>query len=234
MHAGILVAYAKPRLEQGAPASVTTVRTHQVGAYGRYRSGALRIDALAAAAVNDTTSARVVTAGGLTRTAQGDRGGHAVSLQLEAGYSMRAATIEIEPYAALAWTRQRDEGYTESGAGALNLTVQAGTVESLRSTLGVRVARSFEAGSTRTTLEGRAAWAHEHRGSGAVNTSLAADPTGTAFSVATAASPRDSLVLGLGVAVETTRNLRFYADLTLDRNGSQSVHVLGAGLRYRW
>jgi outer membrane autotransporter protein len=135
----------------------------------------------------------------------------------------------------LQWTRQYQNDYTEQGAGALNLVVPSRTLESLRSTVGARALYPFEsAGATRMALEARAGWAHEFRDQRALSARLAGDPTGASFSVTGISIPRDSAVLGLGLAAEAKRNLRVYAELSAEVNGVQRTYGIAAGLRYRW
>ena len=53
---GVLLSYAKPKLAQGAPENSAEVQSRQVGLYGRYRDGNLRLDGVATDARNQTDS----------------------------------------------------------------------------------------------------------------------------------------------------------------------------------
>lgn len=232
---GLLASYATPELDQDTPDISSTVHSGQIGLYGRYRSAAWRVDALASAGTNESQTKRVVTVGNLQRVARGDYDGQGAAVQLEVGYALRPAIdVEIEPYAGLQWSQQRDDSYSESGADALNLNLAAQNSDSLRSLLGVRGARAFDFGGSRAMVDGRIAWAHEFGDNGWVGTQLAGDPSGTYFRVPTVEVATDSLILGLGLSAEASRKLRLYLDWTGEYSRGQPINAIALGLRYNW
>jgi len=232
---GVLASYAKPRLEQDSPAVSSRMRSTRLGLYGRYRSGPWRVDAMASAGTSESWSKRTLMVGGLSRVAQTSYDGHGEDLHIEAAYALRpAANLEIEPFLGLQWSRQRDEAYLESGAGILDLAVNSQNSESLRSTLGLRTARSFDLRDSRVTVEGRLAWGHEFRDRAWFGARLASDLSGQVFKVAALDRPRNSLLVGLGVSAEATRSLRLYVDLASEFNGGEQVRAISFGLRYHW
>jgi outer membrane autotransporter protein len=140
----------------------------------------------------------------------------------------------VTPLVTLQWIRQFQNAYTEEGAGALNMAVPSRTLDSIRSTLGVRALYPFEAtGGTRMALEGRAGWAHEFGDEGVLSARFVGDPTGASFTVTGVHIPRDSAVLGVGLAAEAQRNLRLYVDVGAELNSAQRSYGLSAGLCYQ-
>lgn len=230
---GALTAYSKPRLTQDNPELRSEADSYQLALYGRFRDARLRIDALAgigAAAIDDR---RVVRVGGLTRVATSSYDARTASAYAETGYAFGASVI-VEPILGLEWSRQKNDGYTENGAGAFNLTEPERHIDSLKSSLGVRVLRTWHGTEMQTTLEARAAWAHEFRSQSAISARFAADATETAFSVPTLQTPRNSAILGVGISVASAKAVSFYADVGAELSSGQRVHALGAGMRYRW
>ncbi len=230
---GALAAYSKPRLNQDDPDTSSEAESVELALYGRYRHGPLRVDFLVGGAASDIDGRRVVTAGGLTRVASSAYSARSASAYVEAGYAL-GHTVVVEPTASLEWSRQRNRSYTERGAGAFNLTEPARTIDSLRVSLGARVLRTWESADMRTTLEARAAWAHEFRSQPSISARFAADPAGAAFSVPAVDLPPNSAVLGAGITVSADRALSFYADLSSELSSGRRVHELGVGLRYHW
>jgi len=230
---GMLASYSKPKLAQSAPLGTADVETRQLGAYGRYRDGPLRVDALASYALSSTDATRAVTIGGLTRLAASSYDGTTTAFHLESGYTL-GGQLALEPYVSLQWSRQRDDGYAETGAGALNLTVAGRTLDSVRIAIGVKAAQSFALAGMQGTLQGSVSWAHEFRGQGSLGARLAGDTSGTSFSTPTTDLPRDTAVLTLGISIASSRALDLYADLSAEAGTGQRVHALGLGLRYRW
>ena len=192
------------------------------------------MDAVASYARNDTDTSRVVTVGALNRTASGSFTGGIVSAHVETGYILKAEAYELQPLAALSWVRQTQNAYGESGAGALNLVLPEQSQDSLRSSAGLRTLRSFQAGGTQAVIEARAAWSHEFRDKRSVSAHLAGDPAAAVFTVSGPSLPRDSAVVGVGVAAQTSRNLRVYVDMNAEFNRYSRTYTLSAGLRYQW
>lgn len=46
--------------------------------------------------------------------------------------------------------------------------------------------------------------------------------------------PRDSAILGVGIAAQATRDLRLYADVNTEFNNRSRATALSVGLRYQW
>lgn len=85
------------------------------------------------------------------------------------------------PMAGLEWNRLKQDGYTETGAGALSMTVQDESASRVRSVLGVRV--STETGLSNGVKLAPSAhlnWRHEFRNDG-LNSTASFTGGGAAF-----------------------------------------------------
>lgn len=231
---GAFGGYAEPRYDQDVATSSARTKTYQFGGYGRLHSGAWHVDAVASYARNDTNTSRTVTVGALNRAASGSFKGDTVSLHAESGYTIKLNSFELQPLAALSWVRQTQNAYGETGAGALNLVLPEQSQQSLRSSLGLRTLHPFQAGATQAMFETRAAWSHEFKDTRSINARLAGDPAAAVFTVSGPTLPRDSAVVGVGIAAQASRSLRLYADLNGEFNGRVRAGALSLGLRYQW
>jgi fibronectin-binding autotransporter adhesin len=231
---GVFGGYAEPRYNQDAATSSARTKTYQLGGYGRLNSGAWHVDGAVSYARNSTDTSRVVTVGALNRVAAGSFKGDTVAVHVETGYTIKASGFEVQPLAALSWVRQTQNAYSETGAGALNLLLPDQHQQSLRSTLGLRSLIPFQAGGTTAVFEARAAWAHEFNNTRSINARLAGDPAASVFTVSGPSLPRDTAVVGVGIAAQASRNLRLYADVNGEFNGSERAGTLSVGLRYQW
>jgi outer membrane autotransporter protein len=231
---GVFGGYAEPRYSQDVATSSARAKTYQIGGYGRLLSGAWHVDAVASYARNNTDTSRVVSAGALNRVASGSFKGDTVSVHVETGYTIKTTNVEIQPLAALSWVRQTQNAYSETGAGALNLVLPEQSQQSLRSSIGLRTLHPFQAGATQAVFETRAAWSHEFNNTRSINARLAGDPAAAVFTVSGPSLPRDSVVVGVGIAAQASRNLRLYADLNGEFNGRVRAGALSVGLRYQW
>ena len=176
----------------------------------------------------------MVTVGALNRVAKGSFNGDTVAVHVETGYTLKAGSFDVQPLAALSWVRQTQNAYSETGAGALNLVLPDQSQESLRSSLGARTLHPFQVGSMQWVFETRAAWSHEFKNARSVNARLAGDPVASVFTVSGPSLPRDSAVVGVGIAAQASRNLRLYADVNGEYSSRERAHTLSVGLRYQW
>ena len=97
---------------------------------------------------NDT--ARSIWTRSFSRLASGGFGSFALSTALEASaIAVEVFEVAIRPKAGLRYFSLGDESYTESDAGALDLVVSSHDVSSLRSELGLQMARRFALGGLR-------------------------------------------------------------------------------------
>ena len=91
--------------------------------------------------------------------------GHAVHTRRVRGYTFAVGgQTTLEPLGGLQYSRLSIDGFTEAGAGVLNLVAPDRHASSTRSTLGGRAVKAFgRASAEATRLEVRAAWATSSR-----------------------------------------------------------------------
>lgn len=133
---GVAYAYAKTRLDgnthlSGAGTSAE-IDSNVIAAYGSHPLSDLTLGFQVDAGWNNTDSERTLDFGGLNRSASGSSD----SWNLHAGGSLSKAIVLDQantfiPTIRADYTRLRSQSYTEHGAGALNLDVEASTVEAL-------------------------------------------------------------------------------------------------------
>jgi outer membrane autotransporter protein len=202
-----------------------------VAMYGSYVNGPWTFKGSASAAWSSNHMDRAVTLGALSRRASADFDSNTLSAYGEATYNVPMNGWTLQPLAGLAFSRNKTDGFTETGAGALNLQVAGQTTTSTKSLLGAKA--SFEAGHVR--LEPRAIWAHEF---GDLNKPMTAQFQGAAtaspFQVSGVALRRDSLVLGLGVSGQLRKGLTLVADGQVEANSRQRNLAVFVGLRGVW
>ena len=123
--------------------------TFQAGLYASYAKNAVYVDGLAAYAYSDSQMQRQITVPGLSRTANGRTGANLFFRQVEAGYRIEIgglAAAYVTPFARLQGVTATQNAFTESGAGALDLSIAAQTTNSLRSVLGAQLGGAMDLG----------------------------------------------------------------------------------------
>lgn len=199
--------------------------------YGGYASGAWTFSGSASMSWGKNHMDRGISFGTLSRTAGGDFDSDTLSAYGEATYSLAMDGWTLQPLAGLSLSRNKANGFTETGAGALNLQVASQTTHSSRSVLGARA--FFDVGRIR--LEPRVVWAHEF---GDLNTPMTAQFQGAAtaspFQISGAALKRDTLILGLGATGSIGKGVDLFADVQAEFNAAQRNVAMLVGLRSRW
>ncbi len=183
-------------------------RAWQAGVYGGWWQGPWSADAGLGFALNRYESRRDLNFGTTNATAEGRYDGREYSAYAEARYRHEMAVggpgrLELVPLAGLQALRLQTDGYTETGAGAMNLSVAADTVTSLRSSLGAALAypMAFQDGTT-LRPELRARWSHEFGDTDTVVDASFASAGGGAFQVSSGDLGRDAALLGAGLEAQ--------------------------------
>jgi outer membrane autotransporter protein len=223
---------------QGVPGNGTS-NTLQFALYGTFSEAAFYLDALAGYGHSDNRMNRPIIIPGLNqRTAQGYTTANTFFGQLEAGYKILDAPSFggfVTPFARLQASTSTQNGFTESGADSLNLTVAAQTTNSLRTVLGAQLGAAIDAPwHEKLNVNMRLGWSHEFADQTRPVTAAFVGAPAIGFTTFGATAPRDGVVLGLGantnIAERTSLYLRYDGDLA----GANTNHVLNAGVRFIW
>ncbi|MFZ5779657.1 MAG: autotransporter outer membrane beta-barrel domain-containing protein, partial [Pseudomonadota bacterium] len=213
--------------------------TFNVGLYGTYAQGPVYADALAGYAYSWNQMWRQISLPGLQpRTALGQTGASQWYGQLEAGYRFEigtAANAFVTPFARLQGYTGTQNGFTESGAQSLDLTVAQQTTSSLRSVLGAQLGGSVDLGwRERLALQLRLGWSHEYADVSRPVTATLAGAPAMPFTTYGISPQRDGAIVGFAantaVAEATNLYLRYEGLVA----GQDSAHALTAGVRMIW
>lgn len=232
LRVGVAFSYSKTNVDStdNSAGSGMDVNSYQGTLYASYTGAPWYVDGMLIYGVHKYDNTRAITALGQTATA--DYEGQQYTAQVAGGYPLAFGNTVVTPNVSLAYSRLNQDGYTESGAGAANLTVDSQQTDSVRSGLGVKVSHAYKSGTMRLVPEVRATWFHEYAAKELETTSAFAVDAGSAFTTTGAAPTRDSLALGIGV------NLMDADQLTVSANYDAELkeHYLGhAGtLQVRW
>jgi autotransporter-associated beta strand protein len=216
-----------------------TTGTVQAGLYGSYARGLLYVDGLAAYAYSDNQMTRQIAIPGIpTVTAQGRTGVNQVFGQVEAGYRFDiggVAQAYVTPFARLQAATATQAAFTETGAGALGLSVAAQTTNSLRTVFGAQLGGAMDLGwREKLAMQFRLGWGHEFADTARPVTASFLGAPASPFTTYGAAPLRDSVVLGLAantaIADSTSAYLRYEGDVSYQN----AAHALTAGVRMTW
>ena len=169
-------------------------------------------DAILAYGFDHYKSTRAIAFPGTTALATSSTSGHQWVGDFTFGKHLTSGAVTISPFAGLLADRWHANGFTESGAGNLGLTVADQSARSLRSQLGLEV--RLNRGFIQPHIRG--AWLHEFSNN--------ARDIGAAFGSANYAihtrdPQRDSALVGAGVDFVFGPRALLYADVTAQTGG---------------
>ena len=229
---GLLSQFGKSDGEADARVSSLDANNHSIAAYAGYTTGPWLFKALAGYSHHNIETSRSIVFPGINRTATADYDADQVTLYGEGAYRIMMQQIAIMPTVALRWSQVDVDGFTETGAGAANLTVAGQNYDSLDTTVGVRIATSFRSQGINWLPQIRIGWTHA---SGDLTPSVGMSfAGGGAFTVAGATRAENSLTLGAGLNFSTGSNVTGFVDYSGNYADDSREHAVSGGFRVRF
>jgi uncharacterized protein with beta-barrel porin domain len=185
-------------------------------------------------ALNLFTLNRTINFSGLNRTATSAPAGNMFNAYGETGYDLKVKGLVLTPALSLAYSRLWLDGFTESGAGALNLQVAPQDAQSLQTGVGGKIAIPIQRGSTTVVPQIYAFYQHEFSQN---STTLDArlSQAGSTFPYQTAAPQRNFAVLGANFTLAARSNVKIQLDYNAEVGRTNSTaHYVSGGLRYEF
>jgi outer membrane autotransporter protein len=217
----------------GAGGSVTT-NTVPVNAYAAWFPGNLYAYGSLGYALNLYNLTRNISFNGVNRRASSSTTGNQLNLYGETGYDFTLSSCILTPSATLAYSGLWVGGFTESGAGALNLKVAPQNANSVQTGIGARVTVPLQVGAAKVVPQGYVYFQHEFaNGSRGLNAGLSQG--GSTFSFQTDAAKRNFALVGASVTAKLSKNvyaqINFGAEVGRTGSNAQSIN---AGLRWEF
>jgi len=143
--------------------------------------------------------------------------------------------FRLQPYSALQYIRLQQNGFVESGADSVDLSVAGVQADSLRGLLGTRLlgCRTTDAGRL-LSIEGRALWRHEFLAESRVLDAMFAGQSGGGFAIRGVNVDRDAAILGSGVSIGSARGVMIYVNYDLLVSANYTAHAGSGGLTFIW
>lgn len=202
---GLSLGQAKGSTDLDNRAQSSDVDTTMLGLYGSGGAGTmesgLAFNAAAAYGWHNIHTERRVSFGTVNSLAEADYDAKTLSGAIELRYNMvRPNAMVVSPFGGLSFARTESDAFTETGAGALNLSGKSDTRNTGTLSLGVAVTGNFEMGNAVWQPTVSLAGEHVFGDTGQSATlKLAGSPT--SFRVNNPGESRDRVRLGLGTSV---------------------------------
>jgi outer membrane autotransporter protein len=177
------------------------VNSYGLIAYAGYTGDPWYLNLSASANLQKYTTSRLVSFTGFSGQAEGRFNGQQYVARAEFGYPLALANnYTATPIAALSYSYQKQDGYTESGGNGAALSIDSTHVDALRSSLGGKLERALKTGYGDLLPFVQLMWTHQYNGGRAsTGASFAADTAGeTGFMIVGASPAQDTAELRLG------------------------------------
>ncbi|MBE3144628.1 MAG: autotransporter outer membrane beta-barrel domain-containing protein, partial [Planctomycetes bacterium] len=161
--AGLGFGYARSTINGETFDASTEFDSYQAIAYIGHEDGPWFVNGSASFGWNEYSSMRHIEFPGVDRKATTKYSGQDYSAFVSTGFHLSAPQeFTITPLASLQYTRMHLDGYTERGAGDIDLKAKSQDYDFLESGLGVKVERYFsDRNGTSYVPEGHFNWFHE-------------------------------------------------------------------------
>ncbi len=203
--------------------------THASGLHYGMLLGGLQFDGYA--------SDRNVQVGLLNRNAQGKSDGWQGYSYGEQGLNLDLSRgMTLQPFGGLQYVYVRQNGFTETGAGAANLNVAGIDTNSLRSLLGSRLQfQSRSAGNGWLVApDVHGIWMHEYLDTTSIVNAQFAGLGGAGFTANGLNLGRDWAIVGAGLSARPSNRWELRADYNTQFNDRQVFHIGSGTVSYFW
>ena len=172
----------------------------------------------------------------VNRTATSKPYGGQFTTYLGFGYDWNVGNFTFGPILSGQYTYAGIAPFTETGAGALDLAVSQQNVNSLRSSLGGRVAYTWKLSEKVSLIpEGRLFWQHEFLENSRNIASSLAGGNGPSFGYATSAPSRDAVFAAAGISAQFGENWTAYLYYNADFGRQDYIgHSVSTGLNFKF
>jgi outer membrane autotransporter protein len=208
----------------------TNIKTYQLTGYATRNFGNWYAEGMVAYAKQKYDSSRDTTVSGI---AKGKFDGDQLAARANVGLPFALNdTTTLTPMAGLEWSHLKQDGYTETGAGALSMVVQDETANRVRSVLGAKLATEKALSNGLTLLPSlHATWRHDFRNNGIDSTSTF---TGGGASFTTPGQDLARNTYNLGAALAFQKSQDFTLTLQLDGERASGYSAVSGQVIGQW
>ena len=229
---GMSLSYSNNAFSTSIPANNGTNQAVSVAAYASYAPDAWYVDAALGYAYNWSSLSRTIVFPGVFRTAQGNPSANQFLGSIESGLAVPLNTrLALTPFGRFEVTSSTQNGFAETGGGAISLNAATQTTTGVRSIIGLQFSGTTSvAPSQDLGLAVRVGWAHDYADlSGSLTANFLGKPD-TSFTVVGPTPDRNAATVGASINLPLAFGQAF---INYDGNIAQSysTHAGSVGLR---
>jgi uncharacterized protein with beta-barrel porin domain len=231
---GVMGGYAGSSLGDRLDGAHASINGGQVGLYQLHRRGRFYVSNIDAFSGDNYRVTRPVDFGAIDRTARGASFGNQWAHYTETGLTLGSGRMRLQPFTGLQYIYLDQRGYSETGAGSLDLTTSSQHVNSVRGAFGGRIYSETIWHGVCVIPAASARYQHEW-GSGAqlISSSFAGAPT-TSFVTTGNYLGRDFGLFTLGATALLSERASLYGSVDNQVSANYNAVLGSGGFQYRW
>lgn len=227
--------YVGMALNTAGPSQSAQSNGGQFGAYLRGDDGFNYYSVIGGMEFDSYRTQRALLFDGIHREAVGSYGGWQSYNYLERGVTLRGAQVCLQPFGAMQYIYLRQNGFSETGAQSLDLSVSGIDTNSLRSLVGARMATTWTTrGGRQLFPQLQAIWLHEFLQTDTTLNAYFAPIGGGSFAVDGLNLGRDWALVGGGLNCPLGRGWSFSTSYNAQANARQVFHAGSGGVQLNW
>jgi fibronectin-binding autotransporter adhesin len=203
-------------------------KTWQAGAYLNYNAGSFSANLQVAYVDGDFDATRIMSAGSISRVADADFGGNLWKIVGTVGYNGVTGGLTFRPFVGIDYSNGKVDSFTETGAGAANLTVASIDADGTDLLVGIDLAGT----SGGLTPYGRLTYRYELDSNDRAITALFNGAAGTAFTVSGVEPGKSQFDIDAGVSYGIGTNVSIFAGYQGTIRKDLNRHGISGGLRF--
>jgi subtilase-type serine protease len=235
--AGIAGGYSTSSFSVSDSAATGTVEGGHFGVYGVARSNAFYVAGVAEYAHYDNTTNRFVTGVGPAEQEKGKFSSDEWLARIEAGYKREWSGVNVTPFTGFQVAQLSNGAFSKKsvgGAGVLGLHVNAQTIDSDKSFVGIQFDTKTTVGDGWVlTPYARFSWEHEFSPDRRNTAFLLALPS-PSFTVPGAPPAEDALRFNSGLKLDVSANVAVFAAFDGEFSDRGNAYTGTGGIKFRW
>jgi len=225
--------FSKTDIDMNNAAGSGGIESQGLSVYSSYFNNRWYVEGDLGYVWQENTNRRIATVGTIQQVASSNHDAEAWSVYLGGGYYFPLRNGQIGPFARLEYIHLDEDGFTESGAGAANLVVQARKTDALRSVLGLRMTGLFDLGHGSLMPEASIAWSHDFDVDDLDITSSFANTPASSFIVRGQDVEDDGAIIGVGLTyTDKSDRLGFALKYNAELRSDYDDHSILAEIRF--
>lgn len=206
--------------------------TYNFQAYGSFVAGAFHASLTGGYTSYDFEGVRQIAFGRIARTARSDYDGDGYTAYGEVGFTKTAGRVAVQPVIGGRYSYLDTDGFTETGAGALNLINAGEDYTSVETISALRISTVWRGRKAIWVPQWRVAWTHFFGDvtPEVVNTFAG----GGTFTVTGVERARDTISLGTGMNVFFSDRMMAFVDGSATLADEQEQYAISGGFRLKF